>query len=468
MKSSALRWIALFLLLPAHGARLDGQEADSGLEVPTPSFSNPGTSPRTTQVPATGTGLKPLQPVRPLESLTPLPDSGTPARLETEMPARLETETSAPPEAETPGELPVEEGSIAPVRLPAAPAITPSPPEKKPASEARAEMLEKVADQLSLRMRMLRAREKALEEREAAVQERESRAAEREEVISEIEESLIEREEVVRRREQLPPPQAWTGDDPPSVDARYAVVLDGTSMQFYHQKNGIDPTPVASTQKLLTALIVCQRGRLDERIEIPRAATQVEPTVIGVKTGEQYTRRELLSALLVRSGNDIAAALAIDNAGSVEAFADRMNEVGRQIGLVNSNFKTPHGLPADGQYSCARDIGIVAFEAYQIPDIREIVALKNYTFVFNDGREYPLSNTNRVLRTWDACNGMKTGFTYAAGRCLVSSANVGDQHRIAVVIKSNNAAIWSDSQKLLEWSFDLEMLGPLPLAEIGG
>lgn len=324
------------------------------------------------------------------------------------------------------------------------------------------EMLEQIGTQLSKRMQMLKQREAELNARETFVQEQEAKMAQREAEIHLLEESMLSRDELLRRREELPPARKWRGESPPSIHGRYATVLDGETMQFYHTKNAMAATPVASTQKLMTALIVCEAGGLDEYVTIARAATQVEPTVIGIRTGEQYTRRQLLNALLVRSGNDIAAALAIDNAGSVEAFVDKMNLTGKQIGLVNSNFRTPHGLPAKGQYSCARDIAILAFEAYQIPAIREIVDTPTYKFVFNGDRGvYVLSNTNKNLRSWPACNGMKTGYTNAAGRCLVSSATIDGKHRIAVIIKSTTSEIFDDSRRLLEWSFGLEMLGPL-------
>jgi D-alanyl-D-alanine carboxypeptidase (penicillin-binding protein 5/6) len=180
-----------------------------------------------------------------------------------------------------------------------------------------------------------------------------------------------------------------------------------------------------------------------------------------VKPGERYSRRQMLTALLVKSGNDIAAVLAIDNAGSVEAFAGKMNTYSRYIGMTDSNFINPHGLPAEGQYSTARDIAIAAFEAYQIPDIRAMVETQTYDFIFNDGSVKTLHNTNRLLGQLEGCNGMKTGFTFAAGNCLVSSVSVDGKERIAVVLKSARPEVSQDSTALLTWSLGLEMLGPM-------
>ncbi|MDF1826619.1 MAG: hypothetical protein P1U68_18395 [Verrucomicrobiales bacterium] len=334
-------------------------------------------------------------------------------------------------------------------------------PVEKSIEEIREEMLERVADQLSKRMRSLKERENALEVREKALGEREDSLGDRERMLGSMEELMQLREEVIMRREKLPPPQAWNGAAPPTLYGRYAAVLDGKTMQFYHKKNAETRTPVASTQKLVTALVVCHEGDLDRLVEVPREVYDVEPTVVGVKPGETYTRRQLLTSLLVKSGNDIAATLAIDNAGSIEAFAEKMNIFAKYIGMKDSHFVNPHGLPAEGQYSNARDIAIAAYEAYQVPDIREMVCKVTYEFVFNSGDVRMLYNTNKVLSSFEGCNGMKTGFTYAAGNCLVSSASVDGKDRISVVIKSARPQVWEDSKKLLEWSLGLEMQGPL-------
>ena len=331
------------------------------------------------------------------------------------------------------------------------------PVTRKSPEELRSEMLERLADQLSRRMKALEEREAGLSARERALVEREEALGEREKMLGSMEELMQLREEVIQRREKLPPPQSWNGPEAPKIYSRYAAVIDGKTMQFYHKKDAHVHTPVASTQKLVTALIVCNEGDLDGLATVPKEVLQVEPTVIGVKPGEVYSRRQLITSLLVRSGNDIAATLAIDNAGSVEAFAEKMNTYARYIGMTDSNFRNPHGLPAKGQYSTARDIAIAAFEAYQDPDIRDIISMKTYEFVFNDGSIRTLYNTNKVLSSFDGCNGMKTGFTYAAGHCLVSSASLGGKDRISVILKSARPHVWEDSKALLRWSLDLEM-----------
>ncbi|MEM9018267.1 MAG: hypothetical protein AAGC68_14730 [Verrucomicrobiota bacterium] len=331
----------------------------------------------------------------------------------------------------------------------------------KSPEELREEMLEQLADQLSRRMKALREREAAVTVRERSLSEREEAAEERERMLGSLEELMQLREEVIKRREKLPPPQTWSGPEAPGVYGKYAAVLDGQTMQFFHKKAASARVPVASTQKLVTALVICHDGDLDRLVEVPREVYEVEPTVVGVKPGQLYSRRQLLTSLLVKSGNDIAATLAIDNSGSVAAFAEKMNTYARYIGMTDSNFVNPHGLPAEGQYSTARDIAIAAFEAYQVPAIREMVNLRTYEFVFTDGNKRMLYNTNKVLGALEGCNGMKTGFTYAAGNCLVCSTSVEGKDRISVVLKSARPHVWEDSKKLLTWSLGLEFTGPL-------
>lgn len=342
----------------------------------------------------------------------------------------------------------------------AAPEVASEPKKPRTKEELREEMMEKLADNLSRRARMLSKREGTLNTREQELLEREQAIAERERALADLEMLLESREEIVRRRENLPPPQAWKGPKAPSVYGKHAAVIDGNTMQFYYKKSADYKIPVASTQKLLTAILVCQAGSLDTELLVPKEVYDVEPTVVGVKPGEIYTRRQILTGLLVRSGNDLAATLAIDNAGSVEAFAAKMNTLAKSLGMNDSNFVNPHGLPAKGQHSTAHDMALAAFEAYQNPEIREIVKKRTFEFVLGSGKVYKLYNTNKVLGTLKSCNGMKTGFTYAAGNCLISSASENGQDRITVMLKSGRPYVYKDSQALLEWSLALEIEKP--------
>jgi D-alanyl-D-alanine carboxypeptidase (penicillin-binding protein 5/6) len=172
--------------------------------------------------------------------------------------------------------------------------------------------------------------------------------------------------------------------------------------------------------------------------------------MLYVKPGETYTRYDLINVLLVHSMNDVARALARDNGGSIEGFAAKMNGKAAQLGMRNSNFVNPNGLPVPGQYSTARDMAQVAMAAYRNRILRGFVCQKSVTWHYNDGRVRVFETTNRVLKNYPLCNGMKTGYTEAAGHCLVSSAAHNGREVIAVVL-GDNKNIWIDSYKLLAW-----------------
>jgi D-alanyl-D-alanine carboxypeptidase (penicillin-binding protein 5/6) len=211
----------------------------------------------------------------------------------------------------------------------------------------------------------------------------------------------------------------------PKIQSAAAIVLDARTGRVLHEINADEPRPVASTQKLLTALIIAESGNLNQEIVVQPSDTWAEPSKLYIKAGESYSRYQFLQILLVKSMNDVARALARDNAGSVEAFADRMNARARELGMFSSHFVNPNGLPAPGQYSTARDMAQVALAAYHNRTIRNMVNMKTLSFRYADGRVTEFKNTNRVLRNYALCNGMKTGYTNAAGFCLISSGSSG-------------------------------------------
>lgn len=241
---------------------------------------------------------------------------------------------------------------------------------------------------------------------------------------------------------------------PPQIYGESAIVIDADSGRVLYAKNADSIRPVASTQKLVTALAVVSAGDINKRIVIEKSDTLCEPTKLYVRPGETYTRLELMRALLVKSGNDIARALARDIGGSQEGFAAVMNRKAASLGMRNSRFVNPNGLPAEGQYSTARDIAIASRAAYRVPAIRSCTKIKSYTFRYPDGRTKQLENTNRLLKRVPYCDGLKTGTTNAAGRCLVSSGTLNGRSAIVVVLKSNSTHIWNDSEKLLRWSLE--------------
>jgi D-alanyl-D-alanine carboxypeptidase (penicillin-binding protein 5/6) len=230
------------------------------------------------------------------------------------------------------------------------------------------------------------------------------------------------------------------------------MVIDARSGQVLYEKNADERRAPASTQKLLTALIVAERGYLDQPITIHPSDTYAEPTKLGLKAGETYRRIDLVRALLVKSPNDVAKALARDAGGSVENFAEMMNQRARAAGAMQSNFRNPNGLPDPAQFSSARDLALIARAAYANSTIRSIVSMPQYVFRYSDGRIRELENTNKVLKRLPYCNGMKTGYTNAAGSCLISSASRPGRDVIVVLLGHTKPRIWTDSAAFLTWA----------------
>lgn len=241
----------------------------------------------------------------------------------------------------------------------------------------------------------------------------------------------------------------------PNTRAASVIVIDARTGEVLYEKNADAQRAVASTQKLLTALVVAERGYLDQPVTVAPIDTYAEPTKLGFKAGETYQRIDLLRVLLVHSCNDVARCFARDTAGSIENFAQVMNQRARAAGATNSNFINPNGLPMPGQYSTARDLSLIAKAAYANSTIRSIVSLPTLVFRYADGHTQEFSNTNKVLRRLPYCNGMKTGYTDLAGHCLISSAARPGRDVITVVLGDNKPNVWSDSAALLTWALQI-------------
>lgn len=238
----------------------------------------------------------------------------------------------------------------------------------------------------------------------------------------------------------------------PAVTAERVIVMDPTSGEILAEKNADRRGPVASTQKLLTALLIIEAGGLDEIVTIAKEDSECGPVKMTMNAGEKYSRRQLLTALMIKSFNNIARALGRDNAGSLDAFAEKMNERAKQLGMANSHFVNPNGLPADDQYSTARDMALLARAADALPELRGIVSTRSFSWTRANGSVELLQNTNRVLRSYEYCDGMKTGYTDASGFCLVASGEKEGRRRIVVVLNDTSTGVWKDAQALLEWS----------------
>ena len=241
----------------------------------------------------------------------------------------------------------------------------------------------------------------------------------------------------------------------PKTRAAAVLVQDARTGETLYEKNADTPRAAASTQKLLTALIVAEAGFLDQRVTVQPIDTLAEPVKLNIKAGDTYERIDLLRALLVKSPNDVARCLARDNAGSIALFAEKMNAKARALGATHSNFLNPNGLPMPGQYSTARDLSIIARAAYSNPMIRSIVCMPQLVFRYANGRTRELENTNKVLKRLPYCNGMKTGYTEAAGHCLIASGTVPGRDVIVVVLGDSRSGVWRDASALLSWGLML-------------
>ncbi len=252
-----------------------------------------------------------------------------------------------------------------------------------------------------------------------------------------------------------PTPPLPSQANAPDIVGKSAVVIDSITGRIIYQKSAREQRAVASTQKLLTALCVIRAGSLEDEVTIQSTDTNVVPAKIYIKSGEKYTRRALLKALIIKSGNDVAKALARDVSGDQGTFVKLMNTTAKSIGMKQSNFKNSHGLTAEGQYSTALDIAILARECQKIPSFRTWMKTKEYNFSYpNDRKDRKLINTNDLLKKLSYCTGMKTGSTKASGRCLVSSGTLNGRSVIAVVLGSTEKSIFKDSEALLKWALE--------------
>lgn len=257
----------------------------------------------------------------------------------------------------------------------------------------------------------------------------------------------------------MPPPVAPmvfaspsnVGSKAPAINAAAYILVDARSGGVIAARSADTVRGVASTQKILTALLVAEAGDLDKPVRVASSDVAVEPSKLGVKPGEVYTRRQLLIAFLVKSANDVANVLARDNAGSISAFAAKMTAKAHALGATSSAFKNPHGLTAKGQYSTARDMARIAMAAYRNPVIRDAVRRQYFTFRYANGRTVTLDNTNDLLGRMPECDGMKTGYTVPAGRCLISSAHTWNKEVILVQLGTKTKYIWNDGAKLMRW-----------------
>lgn len=231
-----------------------------------------------------------------------------------------------------------------------------------------------------------------------------------------------------------------------AISAQKAYVLDAVSGRVLFEKDAASRSLIASTTKIMTALIVCEQCNVLDRMRVPREAVGIEGSSMYLKEGEILTLQELLYGLMLASGNDAAVALAIYCGGTVEGFAELMNDKARILGLSGTHFENPNGLDSPGHYSTARDLAVLAAYAMENPIFYKTVSTKSVKV----GERY-LTNHNKLLWKLEGADGVKTGFTKAAGRILVSGATRDGRRLIGVTINAPDD--WNDHVRLLEEGF---------------
>lgn len=232
----------------------------------------------------------------------------------------------------------------------------------------------------------------------------------------------------------------------PTVSAKHAIVTDADTGAVLYEKDADSPALIASTTKIMTGCLICEQCDLQEKLTVPAEAVGIEGSSMYLKAGETLTVNDLLHGLLLQSGNDAATALAIHCSGSIDAFVSQMNAKASELGLSATHFANPSGLDDEDNYGTARDLAALTAYALRDPDFARIVSEKNYQV-----GERCLANHNKLLWRYDGAIGVKTGYTKAAGRILVSAARRGGRTLICVTIGAPDD--WNDHMRLLDYGF---------------
>lgn len=235
------------------------------------------------------------------------------------------------------------------------------------------------------------------------------------------------------------------------VNARCAIAMDSKTKQVLFEQNADEIVPMASTTKILTALIAITQGNLDKEVTISKNASSIRGSKVKYAAGEKIKLRELLYGLLYKSGNDAAIAIAEDIGGSIEGFANIMNDYARSLGLINSHFESPHGLDSPKHYTCAYDLALLTTKAMENKTFCEICGTKTI-LKDNSGFTRDYNNINKILYKIPEANGVKTGYTGQAGKCLVSS--IKHEGRNIVIVVLNCSDRWNVTEQIYKYVID--------------
>lgn len=247
-----------------------------------------------------------------------------------------------------------------------------------------------------------------------------------------------------------------TDSEEPNITADYAVLIEVATGRVIYEKNADEKAYPASTTKMLTCVLAIEKGDLDKTLSVSQRAAWTEDAYVGFQQGDMLKERDLLKALMMVSDNSSAVVLAEGIGGSVEGFAKMMNDKAKEIGLTNSHFVTPNGLPDDDHYSTARDMAKIAAYGWHNEKFREFSGTEMDTieWVSPVNKRMVVENSNKLLGTMPGVNGIKTGWTNAAGGCLAASAKRDGVQLIAVVLHSDDVNTrFTEAGKLLEYGF---------------
>ncbi|MGN1481530.1 D-alanyl-D-alanine carboxypeptidase family protein [Porcipelethomonas sp.] len=240
----------------------------------------------------------------------------------------------------------------------------------------------------------------------------------------------------------------------PEVSAKACVLIEEKTGKILFEKNSSEKLPMASTTKIMTTLLCLESGGLDDEFVVDSDAIKVEGSSMGLVEGDVVTKRALCYGMLLPSGNDAANAAAVKIGGSIEHFAEMMNERAEEIGMTRTCFVTPSGLEGEGHGSSAYDMALLAREALRNPEFAEICSQKKAKVEFgNPPYERWLVNTNKLLDMYEGVKGVKTGFTDEAGRCLVSACERDGISMICVTLNDKND--WQDHINMYDYGFSL-------------
>ena len=249
---------------------------------------------------------------------------------------------------------------------------------------------------------------------------------------------------------------AVTGPSPPILDCPSYLLVDPDTGDIICGKNIHEIRAPASTTKMMTALLALELGDPNELVTFSNRADGEGGCSLGVNAGERIPLADLTCAMLVRSGNDAAIAVAEHIGGSVEGFSDLMNARAEQLGMRDTYFANPNGMPDDLHHSTAFDLSLLAREAMTHPEFREWTSMREVHFDrFGDREDVTFESTNHLLDVFPLCNGIKTGFTNAAGFCLVGSATWREKTLIAIVLGCGRNEQWPQAIELFDYGFSL-------------